>query len=173
MTETFNTKALANDRLLVTGNPGQQTILYVEQWNQIKREFKKESLLSDFDSKIEEFFAPLIEAQAQLERLLDLGRGRQRKASPLVLDPAFTIVLNEGKEHQQGEDAILIDLSTHSAIARLIEIGQLDRLIWVGDDTIEILEYEAPAIVDEGVAADLAEFTAAVEQAVAVANDES
>ena len=65
------------------------------------------------------------------------------------------------------------DLSTHSAIARLIEIGQLDRLIWVGDDTIEILEYEAPAIVDEDVAADLAEFTAAVEQAVAVANDES
>ena len=43
----------------------------------------------------------------------------------------------------------------------------------MGDDTIEILEYEAPAIVDEGVAADLAEFTAAVEQAVAVANDES
>ena len=82
-------------------------------------------------------------------------------------------MLNEGKEHQQGEDAILIDLSTHSAIARLIEIGQLDRLIWVGDDTIEILEYEAPAIVDEDVAADLAEFTAAVEQAVAVANDES
>ena len=43
----------------------------------------------------------------------------------------------------------------------------------MGADTIEILEYEAPAIVDEGVAADLAEFTAAVEQAVAVANDES
>lgn len=162
MTETFNTKALANNRILVTGNPGQQTILYVEQWNEIKREFKQESLLADFDSKIEEFFAPLIEAQAQLE-----------KASATVLDPAFTIVLNEGNEHQQGEDAILIDLSTHSAIARLIEIGQLDRLIWVGDDTIEILEYEAPAIVDEDVAADLAEFTAAAEQAITVANDES
>ena len=53
MTETFNTKALANNRILVTGNPGQQTILYVEQWNQIKREFKQESLLADFDSKIE------------------------------------------------------------------------------------------------------------------------
>ena len=162
MTETFNTKALANDRLLVTGNPGQQTILYVEQWNQIKREFKKESLLSDFDSKIEEFFAPLVAAQEQLE-----------KAMAPVIDPAFTIVLNEGKEHQNGEAAIVIDLSTHSAIARLIEIGQLERLIWVGDNTIEILEYEAPAIVDEDAAADLAEFTAAVEQAVAVANDES
>ena len=162
MTETFNTKALANDRLLVTGNPGQQTILYVEQWNQIKREFKKESLLADFDSKIEEFFAPLIEAQAQLE-----------KASAAVLDPAFTIVLNEGKEHQCGEPAVVIELDNDSAIARLIETGRLDRLIWVGDNTIEILEYEAPAIVDEDVAADLAEFTSAVEQAITVANDES
>ena len=162
MTETFNTKALANDRLLVTGNPGQQTILYVEQWNTIKKEFRKESLVADFDSKIEEFFAPLVAAQEQLD-----------KAMTPVIDPAFTIVLNEGKEEQPGEDTILIDLSTHSAIARLIERGELDRLIWVGDDTIEILEYEAPAIVDEDVAADLAEFTAAAEQAVAVANDES
>ena len=161
MTETFNTKALANDRLLVTGNPGQQTILYVEQWNTIKKEFRKESLVADFDSKIEEFFAPLVAAQEQLD-----------KAMTPVIDPAFTIVLNEGKEEQPGEDTILIDLSTHSAIARLIERGELDRLIWVGDNTIEILEYEAPAIVDEDVAADLAEFTAAVEQAVAVANDE-
>lgn len=162
MTETFNTKALANDRLLVTGNPGQQTILYVEQWNTIKKEFRKESLVADFDSKIEEFFAPLVAAQEQLD-----------KAMTPVIDPAFTIVLNEGKEEQPGEDTILIDLSTHSAIARLIERGELDRLIWVGNDTIEILEYEAPAIVDEDVAADLAEFTAAAEQAVAVANDES
>ena len=162
MTETFNTKALANDRLLVTGNPGQQTILYVEQWNTIKKEFRKESLVADFDSKIEEFFAPLVAAQEQLD-----------KAMTPVIDPAFTIVLNEGKEEQPGEDTILIDLSTHSAIARLIERGELDRLIWVGDDTIEILEYEAPAIVDEDVATDLAAFTAAAEQAVAVANDES
>ncbi len=162
MTETFNTKALAGDRLLVTGNPGQQTILYVEQWNQIKREFKQESLLADFDSKIEEFFAPLVAAQEELD-----------KAMIPVIDPAFTIVLNEGKESQPGEPAVVVDLSTHSAIARLIEIGQLDRLIWVGDDTIEILEYEAPAIVDEDVAADLAEFTAAAEQAITVANDES
>ena len=162
MTETFNTKALANDRLLVTGNPGQQTILYVEQWNTIKKEFRKESLVADFDSKIEEFFAPLVAAQEQLD-----------KAMTPVIDPAFTIVLNEGKEEQPGEDTILIDLSTHSAIARLIERGELDRLIWVGNDTIEILEYEAPAIVDEDVATDLAAFTAAAEQAVAVANDES
>ena len=162
MTETFNTKALANNRLLVTGNPGQQTILYVEQWNQIKREFKQELLLADFDSKIEEFFAPLIEAQAQLE-----------KASATVLDPAFTIVLNEGKKSQPGEPAVVVELDEDSAVARLIETGQLERLIWVGDHSIEILEYEAPAIVDEDVAADLAEFTAAAEQAVAVANDES
>ena len=62
MTETFNTKALAGDRLLVTGNPGQQTVLYVHQWNTIKQEFRKESLVADFDAKIEEFFAPLVAA---------------------------------------------------------------------------------------------------------------
>ena len=162
MTETFNTKALAGDRLLVTGNPGQQTILYVHQWNTIKQEFRKESLVADFDSKIEEFFAPLIEAQEKLD-----------KALTPVIDPAFTIVLNESKEPQPGEPAVVVELEYDSAVARLIETGQLERLIWVGNDRIEILEYEAPAIVDEDVAADLAEFTSAVEQAITVANDES
>lgn len=162
MTETFNTKALAGDRLLVTGNPGQQTILCVQQWNTIKREQGKSALLADFDAEIEGFFAPLLAAQEKLE-----------KAMVPVIDPAFTIVVNEGKEQQGAEPAVVIELDNDSAIARLIETGQLDRLIWVGDDTIEILEYEAPAIVDEDVAADLAEFTSAVEQAVAVANDES
>lgn len=162
MTETFNTKALAGDRILVTGNPGQQTILHTQQWNTIKREQGKSVLLEDFDSKIEEFFAPLLAAQETLD-----------KALTPVIDPAFTIVLNEGKESQPGEPAVVVELDDDSAVARLIETGQLDRLIWVGDDTIEILEYEAPAIVDEDVAADLAEFTSAVEQAIDVANDES
>lgn len=162
MTETFNTKALAGDRLLVTGNPNQQSILYVKQWNTIKREQGKSVLLADFDAKIEEFFAPLVAAQEELD-----------KAMIPVVDPAFTIVLNEGKEHQCGEDTVVVELDDDSAIARLIEMGQLDRLIWVGDHLIEILEYEAPAIVDEDVAADLAEFTSAVEQAIDVANDES
>lgn len=162
MTETFNTKALAGDRLLVTGNPGQQTILRVQQWNTIKREQGKSVLLADFDAKIEGFFAPLLAAQEKLE-----------KAMVPVIDPAFTIVVNEGKEHQLAEPAVVVELDYDSAVARLIETGQLDRLIWVGDNMIEILEYEAPAIVDEDVAADLAEFTAAAEQAVAVANDES
>ena len=162
MTETFNTKALAGDRLLVTGNPDQQTILYVEQWNRLKRAQGVDALYADFDAKIEEFFAPLIEAQEKLD-----------KAMVPVIDPAFTIVVNEGKELQCGEPAVVIELDNDSAIARLIETGQLERLIWVGDNVIDILEYEAPAIVDEDVAADLAEFTSAVEQAVAVANDES
>ena len=162
MTETFNTKALAGDRLLVTGNPGQQTILYARQWNTIKREQGKSVLLADFDSKIEEFFAPLLAAQEKLD-----------KAMTPVIDPAFTIVLNEGKESQPGEDTVVVELDDDSAVARLIETGQLERLIWVGNDRIEILEYEAPAVVDEDVAADLAEFTSAVEQAIDVANDES
>ena len=89
------------------------------------------------------------------------------------VDPAFTIVLNESKEPQPGEPAVVVELEYDSAVARLNETGQLDRLIWVGNDRIEILEYEAPAIVDEDVAADLAEFTSAVEQAITVANDES
>lgn len=162
MTETFNTKALANDRLLVTGNPGQQTILYVEQWNSIKRVQGVDALYADFDAKIEEFFAPLVAAQEELD-----------KAMIPVVDPAFTIVLNEGTECQPGEPAVVLELEPDSAVARLIETGQLERLIWVGNDRIEILEYEAPAIVDEDVAADLAEFTSAVEQAITVANDES
>ena len=130
MSNIFNTTALANDRLLVTGNTNQKTMLYVEQRNNLKRQQKVTELRSAYDDTIMEFFAPLIEADEAMA-----------KAMADNIDPAYAIVVSEEVSHECGAPAQIEYLREDSAIARLIEIGELDRLVWVSDDTIAITEY--------------------------------
>lgn len=141
MSNIFNTTALANDRLLVTGNANQKTMLYVEQWNNLKRQQKVTELQGAYDDTIMEFFAPLIEAD-----------GAMAKAMANNIDPAYAIVVSEEVPHECGAPAQIEHLREDSAIARLIEIGELDRLVWVSDDTIAITEY-VPADDDIAVTA--------------------
>ena len=130
MSNIFNTTALANDRLLVTGNANQKTMLYVEQWNNLKRQQKVTELQGAYDDTIMEFFAPLIEAD-----------GAMAKAMANNIDPAYAIVVSEEVPHKCGAPEQIEYLREDSAIARLIEIGELDRLVWVADDAIAITEY--------------------------------
>ena len=130
MSNIFNTTALANDRLLVTGSANQKTMLYVEQWNNLKRQQKVTELQGAYDDTIMEFFAPLIEAD-----------GAMAKAMANNIDPAYAIVVSEEVPHECGAPEQIEYLREDSAIARLIEIGELDRLVWVSDDTIAITEY--------------------------------
>ena len=130
MSNIFNTTALADDRLLVTGNANQKTMLYVAQWNDLKRQQRVSELQDAYDDTIMEFFAPLIAAD-----------GAMAKAMANNIDPAYAIVVSEEVPHECGAPAQIKYLSEGSAIARLIEIGELDRLVWVSDDTIAITEY--------------------------------
>ena len=130
MSNIFNTTALANDRLLVTGTADQKTVLHVEQWNNLKRELKVTELQSNYDDTIMEFFAPLIAADEAMA-----------KAMTMNIDPAYTIVVSEEVPHKCGAPAQIEHLYEDSAIARLIELGELDRLVWVSNDTIAITEY--------------------------------
>ena len=130
MSNIFNTTALANDRLLVTGNANQKTVLHVEQWNNLKQQQKVIELQGAYDDTIMEFFAPLIAAD-----------GAMAKAMANNIDPAYAIVVSEEVPHECGAPAQIEHLREDSAIARLIEIGELDRLIWVADDEIAITEY--------------------------------
>ena len=130
MSNIFDTTALANDQLLVTGNAAQRTVLNVSQWNELKRDQRVRTLETEYDEEIKEFFRPLIEAEEKLDA-----------ATIAPIDPAFTIVLSEPVEHRCAEKGVAIDLDEHSAIARLIEMGEFDRLIWVDDSTIAVTEY--------------------------------
>lgn len=130
MSNIFNTTALANDKLLVTGTADQKTVLDVAQWNRLKRELKVAELQSNYDETIMEFFAPLIAADEAMA-----------KAMTQNIDPAYTIVVSEGVPHECGAPAQIEHLCEDSAIARLIELGELDRLVWVSNDTIAVTEY--------------------------------
>lgn len=131
MSNTFNTQALAGQRVLVTGDTDEQrTILDATEWNEVKHLLAHTVADDVFNAAVEEFFAPLVEvAEAAAQGL---------QATLPKPDEAFTIVLDEGAAGTEAVEPVVINLGRDAAILRMIEEGQTDRLIWVGD-TIEIL----------------------------------
>ena len=131
MSNVFNTQRLAGQRVLVTGSePEQQQILYSDEWDDVKHLLAHRVADDAFNSAVEEFFAPLVEAATAAEQEL--------LATLPAVDDAFTVVISEGTEAVEGEDPQIITLSRETAILRMIEEGKTDRLIWVGS-SIEIL----------------------------------
>ena len=131
MSNTFNTQALAGQRVLVTGDVAEQrTILDAAEWNEVKHLLAHTVADEVFNAAVEEFFAPLVEvAEAAAQEL---------QATLPKPDEAFTIVIDEGAAGTEAVEPVVINLGRDAAILRMIEEGQTDRLIWVGD-TIEIL----------------------------------
>lgn len=127
---TFNAVRLAGNRMLVTdGTDQRQTVLDISQWESVKAEMKFDSAESDFEAAVKKFFAPL-EAAAEAVKA----------AKAPKVDAAFYVVVKEevqGTTYQQ-EQVVLLDHD--SAIARMIESGDTSRLVWVGNDKIEITE---------------------------------
>ena len=127
MTGIFNATRLAGHRMLVTGNKKQSTVLDTTQWDHFKMAAEATSQVDAYDKAVEEFFAPLVEALDSIEQT----------AEP-QLDPAFYIQVSEGTEAVEAEPPVVVVLDLDSAIARLIDLGDTDRLVWVGNDRIEI-----------------------------------
>lgn len=94
-----------------------------------------------YDRTVEEFFAPLTDAAEMLQRI----------QQPLKADPAFVYVVDEGVEPVKGVEPEAYKLDHDGAVLRLLEAGDIDRLIWVSlgnTSSIEILGYQPP--LDEG-----------------------
>lgn len=127
MTGIFNATRLAGHRLLVTGKGKQQAILDSTQWDHFKMADEATAQIDAYDKAVDDFFAPLVEALDAIEET----------AKP-QLDPAFYIQVSAGTEAVEAEPPVIVVLDIDSAIARLIEIGETDRLVWVGNDRIEI-----------------------------------
>lgn len=126
----FNTTILAGQRVLVTGSKkNQQTILDSTEWDSIKAHQAYHLAGDAFDEAVTAFFAPILEAADKANAALVESLPKR--------DDAFVIVLSEGTEGVEEVEPEVIQLGRDAAILRMIEEGNTDRLVWVGD-TIEI-----------------------------------
>lgn len=126
----FNTTILAGRRVLVTGSKkNQQTILDSAEWDSIKAHQAYHLAGEAYDEAVTAFFAPIVEAAEKANAALAESLPKR--------DDAFVIVLAEGTEGVEEVEPEVIQLGRDAAILRMIEEGNTDRLVWVGD-TIEI-----------------------------------
>ena len=128
---TFIYTELSNDRALVTDGDKRNVVLNVFDWNQAKLQLQHKEAVNEYDDTVAEFFAAITDAAEKLEESL----------LP-VQDPNAYFTVVEGEEGAPHVCAQVVHLDYGSQIARLIESGQTDRLIWAGKDRIEILKYE-------------------------------
>ena len=128
---TFTYVNLAGDRALVTDGNKRSTVLDVSDWNEAQRRLTLAAATEEFNAEVEEFYSVLTAAAEKVNTV-------QTKA----IDPNQFVVIDEGVEGEKHVCAEVIDLSYDSQIARLISEGNTDRLVWVGNDQIEILAYE-------------------------------
>ena len=127
----FNYIALADDRALVTDGNKRNVVLYVSDWNEAQRRFALVDATEEFNAEVEEFYSVLTKAAERINAV-------QAK----TIDPNSFYVVNEGVEGEAHQCAEIIELGYGSQIARLINNDQTDRLMWVGNDRIEILAFE-------------------------------
>lgn len=136
---TFTTANLTGERVLVKGTDvfGTEgsTVLDGSEWAQVKRHSAFHSAQETFDSAVESFFEPLLEAANKLEDALALP----------APDPITYVVLNEGVEGTDGQEREVIKLGPDSVVLRLIEAGDTDRLVWVMD-RLEVMTVEEPPV---------------------------
>lgn len=131
MTSQFTTTNLVRNRVLVEGTDKFGTIgkivldgsLYVD----LKGDSAHNVALEAFENAVKEFYLPLTEAA---ELLQEAHAGK---------DDIFTEVIQDAVEPTLGQREVRIVLTPDTVILRLIEAGDTDRLVWVGDQ-LEITE---------------------------------
>ena len=142
----FSLKYLTDNRVYVhgTNDAGMQheTILDGTVLREIHKHYLENKAGKAYDRTVEQFFAPLTDAAGMLQMV----------QQPLKEDPAFVYVVEEGVEPIKGVEPEAYKLDHDGAVLRLLEAGDIDRLIWVSlgnTSSIEILEYQPP--LDEGM----------------------
>ena len=127
----FSTLPLVNNQVLVIDSvENKMTKLDAGEWNRIKIWEKKVDATEAFDAEIAEYFKPFNE-------ILDNAVRKFEGLEPKV-DPNSAYEVTEGVDAVEGVKPKTYSLSKDSQILRLIESGQDDRLIWIGEE-LEIL----------------------------------
>ena len=147
MSGIFNVTELAGHRALVTGDANQQCILDTTERDELRLLIENREVDQMFDEDIEDFFAPLTQAAELHDRRHELLAQQFNQAD----DPAFSLVLKAGVEGVEAVKEERVVLSHDSVVLRLIDSGQTDRLVWVGNDRIEVIarKQSARTVLDE------------------------
>ena len=164
MSGIFNVTELAGHRALVTGDANQQCILDTTERDELRFMLKNREVDEIFNEDVEDFFAPLTRAAELHDRRHKTLAQQFNQAD----DPIFNFVMKAGVEGVEGVEEERVVLSHDSVVLRLIDSGQTDRLVWVGNDTIEVIaqKQSARTVVDEINIDDLpAEFKDALRNA--------
>lgn len=123
---SFTTTNLANNQVLVEGTDIRgvdgQTVLDGSGWFALQEKDRIDNVLSTFDTTVEEFFRPLVEAAKQVA-----------DARKVTIDPLFYVVEQEAVQPTEGKAEKLVQLDDDTVILRAIAEGKDDRLIWVND----------------------------------------
>lgn len=130
---TFTTRNLTGSRVLVSGtdidgNTG-KVVLDGSQWAELNARDDMSKAEADFASTVEAFFKPLTDAAEQLESAV----------AGTAADGIGYVVIDEGTEGTSYRPKRVVSLTHHSIVLRLIEQGDTDRLLWIGDN-LEVTE---------------------------------
>lgn len=142
----FTLKYLTGNRVYVYGTNDagipHEVVLDGTVLREIQKHHWEHKAGDAYDRTVEEFFAPLTDAAETLQLV----------QQPLEADPAFVYVIEKGVKPVEGVKPEAYKLDHDGAVLRLLEAGDIDRLIWVSlgnTSSIEILEYQPP--LDEGM----------------------
>ena len=127
----FAQTQLAGDRVLVQGPNGEQCILDADQFNELKKHQAFNAAAEEFDQVVNEFFAPMLDAISLIQDKLG--------ATEIRADDPYVLVLEPEVQGAEGRPAKTVYLEHDTAVLRMLDAGQEDRLIWIGSDRIEIL----------------------------------
>lgn len=127
----FTQTQLAGARVLVQGPNDEQCILDAEQFNKLKKHQAFDAAAEEFDQVVNEFFAPMLNAISLIQDKLG--------ATEIRADDPYVLVLEPEVQGAEGRPAKTVYLDHDTAVLRLLDAGQEDRLIWIGSYRIEIL----------------------------------
>jgi hypothetical protein len=129
MSAQFTVTPLVGGASLVEGTDaaGREgtTVLRSETWNEVVRYQKQVQAVEAFDEKVDEFFAPLLDA-----------------AEALKADEDETgwdvVVLKDEVEGVDHDPEVRIKLDTDGTVLRVLAEGDHDQLRWVGGDLVVV-----------------------------------
>ena len=137
MSGTFIVTELAGHRALVTGDGNQKCILDTTERDDLRTMMGHRETDELFQADVQSFFEPLTKAA----ELHDARHEAIAAQFDLTADPAFVVVIEDEVEPVEGRPAERVILGHDSVVLRLIDSGRTDRLVWVGDDRIEITAF--------------------------------
>jgi len=145
---TFTTSRMLNSKVLVKGTDlagtTGSTVVDSSQWDEIKDRQEFSQATDVFEKAVNDFYAPLVAAAENVKAL-------QNKPT----DPIGFVVFEEATEGKAAKPGDLVKLNSDSIILRLVESGDTDRLVWLDESTLGVLEVAVPVTVAQPTAAEV------------------